>query len=183
LPPCSGSVAAVATHVGKCPGSANGDCRAAAGASAGPTQKVASMRPATATGKLRSWSVMASAAQSGEVMGHGHQIRGDCLKASFIKTIRTNRRAIRTAAHGGPLHRIENRATPRRTAAMTNTEIQNTLHNVRFNAFSARSGVQLLRILARTLATLTLPPRAGRAMRDPAVSHKRRTAARIPTGL
>jgi hypothetical protein len=89
-------------------------------------------------------------------MGHGHQIpRCDCFKASFIKTIKTNSRAIMTAAHGGALQRIENTAIPRMTAPMTNTEIQNTLRNVRFNAFSACSGVQLLRILARTLATLT----------------------------
>lgn len=91
--------------------------------------------------------------------GHGHQIpRCDCFKVSFIKTIKTNRRAIITATHGGALQRIENRAIPRRTAPMINTEIQNTLRNVRFNAFSACSGVQLLRILARTLAPFTLTP-------------------------
>jgi hypothetical protein len=48
---------------------------------------------------------------------------------------------------------------------MINTEIQNTLRNVRFNAFSACSGVQLLRIPARTLATLTLTPGPSRGAR------------------
>ena len=75
-----------------------------------------------------------------------------------------------TAAHGGALQRIENKAIPRMAAPMTNTEIQNTLRNVRFNAFSACSGVQLLRILARTLATLT-PTRFPQADRALAISH------------
>jgi hypothetical protein len=86
----------------------------------------------------------------------GHQLpECDCLKASFIKTITTNRRAMITAAHGGARQRIENRAIPRRTAPMTNTEIQNTLRNVRINPSPACFGGELLRILARTLSTLT----------------------------
>jgi hypothetical protein len=90
--------------------------------------------------------------------------RCDCFKASFIKTIKTNKRAIITETHGGALQKIENREIPRRAAPMTNTETQNTLRKVRLNACRSCSGVQLLRIPALPVAALAIldrPPRCA----------------------
>jgi hypothetical protein len=125
------------------------------------SQALRKMKKALA-GPMPFGAMSAHAAGAG---GRRSQIpRCECFKASFIKAIRTNKRVIITAAHGGALQRIENRVMPRRRAPMTNTETQKTLRNVRFNACSSCSCVQLLRIPALPTAALTILRRLPRCV-------------------